>query len=355
MSPRMNFRPGAARVLRRLAQFGDESGVVAVIFAVAAIPVVLMIGAAVDYQRAVTARSRMQSALDAAVLSGVKQTLPADRIKSASAAFDANVAGLGLSYAASFSQNPDGTFSGRVDGQTPTAFMRAINVPTISVGAKSRAAAGASANMPTSLTFTALTAKGWFWKNVTLWVHHPGDAADTALANFTYQPNTLLNGGSGVLTGPFGSAIALGSNYDKIYLTMTVMDDGCAPGMAPAHPEAIDGLDTTYWDTYQCLAENPPSVVKTHAGYSFASNDPATANHLFVDGKQLAVGTVIPPTGLAKCNASVNHGWEDSKLWNPSDPQNVDAWSSQDFEFNVTGGPCASNTAMILAQPRLLE
>ena len=165
----------------------------------------------------------------------------------------------------------------------------------------------------------------------------------------------MLAGGSGTLTGPFGAAIPLGSNYDKLYLTMAVLDDGCAPGFAPAHPEAIDASDTTYWNPYECLAVSPPGVVKTHTLYGFSTADPATANHLFVDGKQLPVGTVIPPTGLAKCGATVQHGWEDTKIWNPADPENVDAWASQDFVFNVAGGPCASNTAMMTAQPRLLE
>ena len=51
----------------------DRSGNVAVIFGIAAIPVFGLVGAAVDYSRANSARTAMQVALDAAALTVAKE------------------------------------------------------------------------------------------------------------------------------------------------------------------------------------------------------------------------------------------------------------------------------------------
>src|SRR6476646_860110 len=53
----------------------DSSGNVAIIFAIAAIPVFGLVGAAVDYSRANAARTSMQVALDAAALTVAKEAL----------------------------------------------------------------------------------------------------------------------------------------------------------------------------------------------------------------------------------------------------------------------------------------
>ena len=61
--------PVVSRIGRQLARFaGAEQGNIAVIFAIALVPVLAFVGAAVDYSRAVQARSSMQAALDSAAL-----------------------------------------------------------------------------------------------------------------------------------------------------------------------------------------------------------------------------------------------------------------------------------------------
>ena len=56
------FRAAARRFI------GANEGNIAVIFAIAAIPVVSFVGAAIDYTRANSARSSMQAALDSTAL-----------------------------------------------------------------------------------------------------------------------------------------------------------------------------------------------------------------------------------------------------------------------------------------------
>lgn len=338
------FRPGP--------DGADTSGAVALIFAFAVIPLIALVGAAIDYQRSATTRSKMQTALDAAALAGARETSPADRIKVANAIFASNMATLGVNdYAAAFTQNADNTFSGKAQGSVPTTFMRIVKFETMTIGAKTRVGVGSTPlSTPTSATFTATSAKGWFWKGVTLWVHHPGDATDTALATYSYQADTLLNGGTGTLSGPFGTAISLGSNYDKLYLTMAVYDDGCGPGEAPLHPEAILDNNTAYWDVYSCVPESPQAI-KTSTPYVLSTADPQTANHLFVDGVQAPLGSAVNILSLLKCNATVRHEWEDTKIYDPG----ADAWKTQDFNFKVQSGPCAANSAMVTPTVRLME
>lgn len=64
-------RPGAAlSCLRRFG--GDRRGNVAMIFAMCLVPIMALIGAAVDYSRAAAARAKLQAAVDAATLSAAR-------------------------------------------------------------------------------------------------------------------------------------------------------------------------------------------------------------------------------------------------------------------------------------------
>jgi Flp pilus assembly protein TadG len=79
------------RVFRRFGR--DDKGAVALIFALALVPVIGMTGAAIDYNRGSQLRARMATASDAAVLAAVKAgNVPiADRERIAEATFRANL------------------------------------------------------------------------------------------------------------------------------------------------------------------------------------------------------------------------------------------------------------------------
>ena len=55
----------------------NKSANVAVIFTIAAVPVMTFVGSAVDYSRATATRSKLQSATDAASVGSVTKTSPA--------------------------------------------------------------------------------------------------------------------------------------------------------------------------------------------------------------------------------------------------------------------------------------
>ncbi|SFO50151.1 Flp pilus assembly protein TadG [Cohaesibacter marisflavi] len=66
-SPRQEEQKGKRSFSR------DQSGAIAIIFVLSLLPIIMMLGAAIDYARAALARSEAQDALDAATLAAVKQ------------------------------------------------------------------------------------------------------------------------------------------------------------------------------------------------------------------------------------------------------------------------------------------
>ena len=126
------------RSLRGFAK--DAKGNVAILFGIALIPLLIGVGAAVDYGRALIVRDRMADAADSAALAigswpGLTQ---AELTTKAQQFFNANyppstigtVGTLNVSFA-----GDDITVT--VSGQVPTTFMKLANIATVNVGATS--------------------------------------------------------------------------------------------------------------------------------------------------------------------------------------------------------------------------
>ena len=75
----------------------DKSGTIALVFALAAVPAIAMVGAAIDYGRALNAKTKVQLALDASALFAASSQFKtnAEREQAARDAFDANMADSG--------------------------------------------------------------------------------------------------------------------------------------------------------------------------------------------------------------------------------------------------------------------
>jgi Flp pilus assembly protein TadG len=119
---------------------------VAILFGFAIIPIVLGVGVAVDYGRALLVRERMQSALDAATLATASWPGLSDAEMQAKAQvyFNANyqtsssfgaVSPLNLS-------NSGNTIVVSVSGSVPTTFMRLANIDHVDVGASTTVLVG---------------------------------------------------------------------------------------------------------------------------------------------------------------------------------------------------------------------
>lgn len=117
-----------------------RSGSVAIVFALALLPITLAVGAAIDYSRANSAKSTLQGALDAAVLAAAG-SLPKtneERVATGKAHFKSTV---------NVSNQPEAAFavagdviSGEVSYAVPTTFMGIAGYKTVAVkvGAKAR-------------------------------------------------------------------------------------------------------------------------------------------------------------------------------------------------------------------------
>ncbi|QLH73220.1 TadE/TadG family type IV pilus assembly protein [Rhodopseudomonas palustris] len=118
----------------------DRSANVAVIFAIALIPLLGAVGSAVDYTIASNQRMKMQTALDSAVLAGVLEPTDAAKIARANAAFTANFQPSWSAATASFTVN-GGELSGSANSTVPTQFLGVLGIKTMTIAAQSAAVA----------------------------------------------------------------------------------------------------------------------------------------------------------------------------------------------------------------------
>jgi Flp pilus assembly protein TadG len=144
----MGFSSILARVLRKASGFGRANdGNVAMMVALAALPATLAVGMAIDYTRAVNARSAMQEAGDAASLMVSQEAAnltPAQITTKAQNYFNALYTGRGvsnLSVAATYTPN-NGTGSTvliTASGNLPTDFMMLAGVTQMTLNTSSTA------------------------------------------------------------------------------------------------------------------------------------------------------------------------------------------------------------------------
>jgi len=134
-----------ARLSTRYAE--DSRGQVAVIFALAALPILAAVGAAVDFSSANGVKAQLQASLDSAVLSGAGDTsggssTTATNFFNASFTPKATVTGTQSTFIA----NSDGTFSGTASTYLSTAMMGIANTNSIKVTANSTANVASTAS-----------------------------------------------------------------------------------------------------------------------------------------------------------------------------------------------------------------
>ncbi|MCK1300568.1 TadE/TadG family protein [Bradyrhizobium sp. 24] len=150
----MSRLPFVSRIDRHLARFAAaEQGNIAVIFAIALLPVLGFVGAAIDYSRAAQARSAMQAALDSTSLM-VSKDLSSGTITTSqisikaqayfNALFTATNALPSVSIAATYtaSTSMGSTIQVTGTGTYTTTFMKVAGFPTLDVGANSTSAWG---------------------------------------------------------------------------------------------------------------------------------------------------------------------------------------------------------------------
>lgn len=117
----------------------DNGASVMPTFAVALIPLLGLMGAAVDYSGANRIQTKLQASLDAAVLAGAHDD-SASWATTAANTFSATFQSPnGISATPSFVMNQDGSFTGTVNTSFTTSFMGILGFPSLDVNASATA------------------------------------------------------------------------------------------------------------------------------------------------------------------------------------------------------------------------
>lgn len=373
-----------------------DEGNVAMIFTLAMVPIVGLLGMSIDYSRGVQAKAKMAAGLDAAALAAAAQS------QSVRATFGPNflnsyLAGSNIVLdSQSFVTNADGTVTATASGSIPTYVAGILGKSSMAFNT-SVTVAGV-AQPPIQLIFTAVSAQGWYWKQVDLIVQNANASTESTLASYVYQPTSQTNssgtlkatyndGAGNMVAGALNKQISLSKNYKNLYLKMTVYSDGCGPGMVPAHDstssafkcaQAGSAYTSNGKTKYEAQKSTSPVIYTTNPSDATSASSShnmfvqdfsgsTVTNGLTDDGRWVRNVTIngstykmaMMPNGktpsifdILPCPtpaAGVMQQWEDTS-WDgkKSDFPGTGggSWSLQDFTFNVNtsaANSCASN------------
>ena len=120
----------------------NERGNVAIIFALAAVPVAVLAGGTVDYGNALSRKAKLQAAADAA---SVAATIPVnasilERVSIATKIFNANIVATDIAGTVPNIVATGTTVTVTAATQSAAPFLSLINIPTLAIGVESTAA-----------------------------------------------------------------------------------------------------------------------------------------------------------------------------------------------------------------------
>jgi len=205
-----------SRVRAAISRFaGAKDGNIAVLFAIAAVPVISFVGAAVDYTRANSARSSMQAALDSTALMLAKDltegTITTSQISQKADAYfkalytnaDAKNVTINATYTASSGSGSTIVVNGA--GAVNTDFMRVAGYPTIDFNTSSTSAWG-NVRMRVAMALDVTGSMAWDGKM---------PAMQTAAKALIDQLSALAKNPGDIYISvvPFAKDVNLGTSY----------------------------------------------------------------------------------------------------------------------------------------------
>ena len=249
------------RLACRLVQQSDGSLVPT--FAISLIPLLGVVGLAVDYSRANAVKAKVQSSLDAAVLAAAKDN-SSNWNEVALNAFNANMTTNGATVATPTFALNNQVYSGATTAVLPTTFVRVLQMTSITVGTTSAATVGDDPD-----TSCILTLGRGSVSNVSLAFN---GAPNVNLSGCTMRSNTSLNcnGHSGGASASIAAGTASGCSNPKsnakavpdIYAALAsnitsrcgaVRSDATwTPGQPPGPPAMITVNQTGYVEYHVC-------------------------------------------------------------------------------------------------------
>ena len=192
---------GADRRLRASAswcRFGpDRQGSVAVIFGLALVPLMLTIGAAVDYARLSSAQSGLQAALDSAVLTGAGVGGSSQTSVAQNALLGALGADASRLTTQSFTPGANNTLAGTASMTVPLAVLQVVRLASATVSAKATAiaTAGTATSKNVCILIKDPTASQALLVNSNVTISAKDCEIDVASKG---SPAAMINNGSGI-------------------------------------------------------------------------------------------------------------------------------------------------------------
>lgn len=204
--------------IARLAE--DRRASVAITFAFAVIPVIALLGLAVDYGRALKAKSGLQSALDSAAMVAAQTYSSTNDLtkatNTATANFNANAISSGLtldSGSPSVTRNSDGSYTVTAQASVATSLSSMFGIQSSPLSLSSTAKMTHPLT-PHSIVYQFQYAKGWYYKVVTLYVKQTSASTALPLATWTYK--AYNDGTDGTGTSTANNHVAIPKDVSKV-------------------------------------------------------------------------------------------------------------------------------------------
>ena len=321
------------------------------------IPLVTAVGFSVDYTSAVTTRSDMQNALDAAIISIT--TLPTttskgDRQTALQQAYVAN-SGQGTATLTNVNVAADGsaTFAATASYPMPTNFMQIARINTVQVGV---AAAVRKTPALVQSTFKVTKVSGYWNKTMTLYGTKFGDTVAKPLMTISYTYNgfgdpkgygtttvSTINGSTSTVVQQQDCATKTVKNFTSLPTGAITQTDSngkryvttCTDTFYPANGTGavidVSQMDKLYLEM-KVPSGNPTTL---------RSDDPATSNRLYIGASatsmpEVATGQTVNIFTAVPCGQTGYQAWEDGGNAVPADVSNADF-------FYATTGKCDYN------------
>jgi Flp pilus assembly protein TadG len=310
--------------LRHLASrfIRERDGSVLPTFVLALVPMIGMVGAAVDYSGASGVKTSLQATLDAAVLAGAKDGT-SNWAQTALTVFNGTVAAKARSTVATPKFTLNGTtYTGTVTASVPTNFVGIFGMKSINVSVLSAALAGGVPDNSCLLTLdkgkplsdTSMTFNG---------------APDVSLTGCTLRSNTSMscNGHSGGAAASVAAGLATGCSnpqsnasvipdiYAALASNITMKCNGATPGATwspgtpPLPPSMVTVSAGGYTEYHVC-----GDLTLSGSGYLLGAS-PASDSIIIIENGSLniadstsinTVRTAIVLTGNNKYASSIN-------------------------------------------------
>lgn len=152
--PTLSSRPGPMRSL-----LSSRSGQVGLIAALLALPLAMIVGLAIDYSRASTARDQMQVAIDGAVLAGARDA-SSSWTTVATRTFDAGLLADVTVSSRSFAADSDGNYAGTAQAKLKTSFGGLFSLDALSLQVTATAVRKAAGNKVCILLLSTTASPG---------------------------------------------------------------------------------------------------------------------------------------------------------------------------------------------------